>query len=332
MLELVPEDRRAAAELALKDVFGPMGGLRLSPMGGGSSGALLYRAERDGRQVVLRIEGPEKPIFKPNPHRWTALRTAADAGVTPALWHLNEDDGVSVSSFVAARTLDTYPGGAGGLAAGLGRLTSDLQGMAALPRLVDYRELVEGMLHKVSGLGVFAEGALAPHIEEAARLSAELEWEPDLFVSAHNDPNPGNILFDGARLWLIDWESAYRNHRLVDLAIIADSLAATPELEDVLLSSWLGRTPDGALLASFAGVRRLTRLYYACFLVDAGAPRDGRQVPTPPPAGEIGRAIAGGSLAKGSAAASFTLGVAYLEGFLNGRIAPELRAALEPLV
>ena len=44
---------------------------------------------------------------------------------------------------------------------------------------------------------------------------------------------PSNILFDGERLWLIDWESAYRNDPLVDVAIVSDSFALSLELEDV---------------------------------------------------------------------------------------------------
>ena len=94
-------------------------------------------------------------------------------------------------------------------------------------------------------------------------------------VSCHNDPVPANILSDGKRLWLIDWESAYRNDPLVDVAIVLDNLARTPELRSTLLQSWLGRTPDDALLARLELVRALTRLYYAgvFFSASALAPR-----------------------------------------------------------
>ena len=85
-------------------------------------------------------------------------------------------------------------------------------------------------------------------------------------VSSHNDPVPSNILFDGERLWLIDWESACRNDPLVDVAIVLDHLARSPELEDVLLqglarpragrgafapgSSWSARSPAFTMRAS----------------------------------------------------------------------------------
>jgi thiamine kinase-like enzyme len=53
----------------------------------------------------------------------------------------------------------------------------------------------------------------------SARLTTRVQQG---WVSSHNDSIPSNILFDGDRLWLIDWESAYRNDPLVDVAIVLD--------------------------------------------------------------------------------------------------------------
>ena len=90
-------------------------------------------------------------------------------------------------------------------------------------------------------------------------------------VSSHNDPTPNNILFDGERLWLIDWESACRNDPLVDAAIVLDQFARSRELEDVLLKAWFGRAPDEALRARLAPVRALTCLFYAGVMFSASA-------------------------------------------------------------
>ena len=60
------------------------------------------------------------------------------------------------------------------------------------------------------------------------RVRAAYPWQPDTFVSGHNDPNQFNVLYDGDRLWLIDWETAYRNDPYVDLATLCSALAPTP--------------------------------------------------------------------------------------------------------
>ena len=94
-------------------------------------------------------------------------------------------------------------------------------------------------------------------------------------VSSHNDLVPSNILFDDKRLWLIDWESAYSNDPLVDVAITLDNLASSSELESLLLKAWLGRAPDDALYGRLALIRALTRLYYAGVLLSASAAASG---------------------------------------------------------
>jgi aminoglycoside phosphotransferase (APT) family kinase protein len=68
--------------------------------------------------------------------------------------------------------------------------------------------------------GLFAPGVLDAYTEHLARIREIYVWDSEKSVSSHNDPLPNNILFDGERLWMIDWESAYRNDPLVDVAIV----------------------------------------------------------------------------------------------------------------
>ena len=114
-----------------------------------------------------------------------------------------------------------------------------------------------------------------PSTSALPKFARAYVWDRAHSVSCHNDPVPANILFDGKRLWLIDWESAYRNDPLVDVAIVPDHFARTPELRAALMRAWLGRAPDEALLARLELVAALTRLYYAgvFFSASALAPR-----------------------------------------------------------
>ena len=60
--------------------------------------------------------------------------------------------------------------------------------------------------------------------------------DPDM-VSSHNDLfKPDNILFDGQRVWLVDWEAAFLNDRYADLAVVAN-LVVTNDAEETGLSS-----------------------------------------------------------------------------------------------
>jgi aminoglycoside phosphotransferase (APT) family kinase protein len=136
-----------------------------------------------------------------------------------------------------------------------------------------------------------------------------------------------NILFDGERLWMIDWESAYRNDPLVDVAIMLDNLAAPAGLEEELLHCWLGRAPDAGLRERLARMRALTRLYYAGVLLSASA-----TLPRAAPDGDLAaptlapyrRARADGTLPSRAPDTIHIAGKMYLSSFLSGLPVPAL--------
>jgi len=93
------------------------------------------------------------------------------------------------------------------------------------------------------------------------------------FYAVGPDPQyplaPGNILFDGERVWLVDWELAFGNDPLVDIAILTTELAETPELEDALLEAAFSLKPNRPLRARLGVIRLLTRLFYGCVVLDS---------------------------------------------------------------
>jgi thiamine kinase-like enzyme len=52
-------------------------------------------------------------------------------------------------------------------------------------------------------------------------------------VSCHSDPKPENILFDGQRVWLVDWHAAIVNDRYFDL-LSGDIMIACSRLKSTL--------------------------------------------------------------------------------------------------
>lgn len=325
--DVVAIPNREAARAALASALGAASIAALTPVSGGASGASVYRVESRNRLYLLRIEGPADPLLPRNPHRHACTRLAADAGVAPAVHHL--DDGLMVADFVEHRPLGSFPGGALGLAAAFGELLNRLQALPGFPQLVYYPDLLTRMLGQMNRSGAFAPGLFDRHVERLATIRAVLDRQPANLVSSHNDPHPGNILFDGSRLWLIDWEAAYRNHPLVDVAIALDNLAGSPELEDALLEAWLGRPADDEVRSQLALVRPLPRLYYACFLLNGAAAK-----PRPAEDAELSslsigafqQAIRDGRLTPGTPQAAHSLGKIYLDGFLTGAPVPPLAA------
>ena len=329
LLESVPAERRETARAALAAALGSAAIDALQPVAGGASGALTYRVEAGGKPHLLRIEARRSPLR--NPHQYDCMRIASDAGIAPALRYVDSEAGVAVMDFLLQRPLAEYPGGPSALAKDLGRLAARLQQTPSFPRLWDFPRVVERIFGFVRGSRLFADGLLDPHAEAFERVRSAYRWDGSSLVSSHNDPNPQNIIFDGERLWLVDWETAYRNDPLTDVAILLDNFAPTPELERALVEAWLGTEPDRALRARLALMRQLTRLYYAGLLLSFAAqqPREAPETnlgaPTPD---ELRAAVGRGELAPGSRATMFTLGKMCLAGFLSGVTAPGFDEAL----
>jgi aminoglycoside phosphotransferase (APT) family kinase protein len=305
----------------------PIGAIR--PITGGASTASAFRVEAGGRRYLLRVEGAPSPLR--NPHQYISMRIAAEAGIAPEIRYIDEVARVAVIDFIDRRPLNAYPGGPRALVQAVGELLSRVQATPVFPYFVNYPDIVARLFAHVRRTGLFAAGLLDAHVERLELLREAYDAGSTGLVSSHNDPIPSNILFDGERLWLIDWESAYCNDPLVDLAIMLDSLAPSPELEEVLLQAWLGRAPDEALRVRLGLIRALTRLYHAGVLLSASAAAS-RAAPdtdlSAPGLQEFQLAIHEGRLKPGAPETKHILGKMFLAAFFSGGAPPGFDAAV----
>ena len=323
-IELIVDARRDDVRNALRATFGAReaGGFR--PISGGVSGAQILHFEVGDRAYVLRVE-PERVALRDRQRGFACMSIAADAVVAPAVHYADADAGVAIMDFVSGRPLSEHPGGVAGLVQELGELTAQVQAAPRFPTIGDYPVVIESMLAALASSALFPPGALDPHAEGLAHIRACLPWDSTLLVSSHNDPNPRNILFDGRRLWLIDWELACANDPLVDLAILTHEMAQTPELHDVLLKAALRRSPDRYMRARLHVIGLLARLSYGCIVLEGFANAPGA-IPDPnldafSPSG-FRAAVADERLRSGSPETAYAFGKMSLAAFVEGIGAP----------
>jgi aminoglycoside phosphotransferase (APT) family kinase protein len=321
---LIPKARRDAVRAALRATFGTRAVPDFQPISGGVSGALIGRFDVREQTYVLRIE-PERVALHDRQRGFASMVAAAAAGAAPPVHYCDPATGVAIMDFVSGRPLSEHPGGAVGLARALGALISRVQATPPFPMLGSYPEVIGSVLGALRKSHFFAPGQLDPHTEGLARIFAALPWDTSSLVSCHNDPNPRNILFDGERLWLIDWELAFRNDPLVDVAILTTELVEAPELEDILLEAAFGRMPDRRLRARLSVIRLLTRLFYGGIVLDSlvgtlrFAPDIGLAASAP---AAFRAAVAEGRLASGTPETAYAFGKMSLAAFIDGLAAP----------
>jgi len=330
-LDLIAPERRDAARLALGAAFGGRPVEHLTLLKGGVSGALIYRVGIGERAYALRLE-PERIAPHHRERGLACMTAAATVGVAPAVHYADAEAGVAVMDFVEARPLAEHPGGAEGLVRDLGVLIARVQTTPTFPALDDRPgDVIATLLANLAASGLFTPGLLARHADGLARLRQACPWDPSSFVSSHNDPNPRNMLFDGRRLWLVDWELAFRHDPLFDVAVVTTETAATPALEDILVGAAFGRPPDQLLRARLRLMRLITRLFYGCIALEVfaaeppAAPEPSLEALTP---SAFRDAVAEGRFASGQTDIAYAFGKMSLAAFIDGLSAPGVAEAL----
>jgi thiamine kinase-like enzyme len=325
----VPDEHRPKLAAAVEEGFdmGEVASIRRT--GGGASGALTYRVDSKGDGAfLLRAETIGGPLR--NPDQYDCMQIAADAGIAPPIRYVDPDAGVIVIKWIDERPLDDFTGGPPALATAAGELLGRLHSTSAFPARRDHLDNLAGLIGFLDSSGRVAPGLLDAHRAAFEELRAVYPWQPDEHVSAHNDPNQFNLLYDGDRLWLVDWETANRNDPMIDVATACSYLGQTPELRDRFLSAWQGREPDDLVKAKLVLAENLVRLFAGCILlmivVDPATPTHTDLAAMS--LAEFGSRIAQGDLVAGTPATTLAYAKIVLAAFVDAMQTPEVRAAM----
>jgi Ser/Thr protein kinase RdoA (MazF antagonist) len=267
VLPLLPQDRVGVVQ-------------HIEPITVGFSGAGVYAVTTSRGEFVLRVQGrqTDESSFA---QQLQVLRRAAEAGVAPAVWHVDEGARAVVSERVpgvpmAAALADPAQRGPL-LASVVDRLrllhTLDPSGVDERDPLAYTRAAWEAARDR-TGFPPWAV-SLAPILDAVA---AVLDADPRRGVS-HNDVNPVNVLWDGARAWLVDWEVAGLGHPHYDIAVLSLFLSLGDDVALDLVELYDGASVNDRSRASFRALRQLAGLL--CGLTFLGLVDDLQVRPAP---------------------------------------------------
>ena len=230
------------------------------PLGGGITN-VNFVVEDQGRRAVVRIgdDIPVHQILRFN--ELAASRAAHAAGVSPAV--LYHEPGALVIEFIAGKTLAAADVRAPGM---LDRILPLLaRAHREVPRHLRGPALMFWVFHVIRdyagrlGADGSAHAALLPDLlADADRLEAAVG--PVEIVFGHNDLLPANLIDDGARLWLIDWDYAGFNSPLFDLGGLASNNGLNEVQEGAMLAAYFDRAPDAALWRSYRAMKAAAAL------------------------------------------------------------------------
>lgn len=216
----------------------------ISRLDGGITNVNLTVRDGDQRYVVrLGDDIPEHGVL-----RWNelALSKAAElAGISPAVVH--HESGVLVLAFIEASTLSE----------------ADVRDPANLPKIIDlvgkaHRQLGAHLTQPVLAFWPFqvnrnyaarlaldgsSHRSKLPALMSAQEALEAATGQIDMVIG-HNDLLAANILDDGKRLWLIDWEYGGFNTPLFDLAGLAGNNDLSDAQERAMLEQYFDAPAD----------------------------------------------------------------------------------------
>jgi hypothetical protein len=291
----------------------------ITPIAAGLSGAGVYRVERDGRAFVLKVAGGGE-----DGGDWRRAleiqRLAAEAGLAPAIVHVDEARRAVLTIFVADRSFPALFLDPGTREAALTLLGRAVRRIHALPVPAGARvREPRAFLNQLSaGLrNGFALPAFAADAIDRA-LTTDLPPNPGAPILGHNDLNPTNFIYDGERLLVLDWAAAGPMDAFYDLAVLAVFLRMDEATSLTLLSAYDG-SPSTALPDRFLYFRRLAaalagamQLFIARQMKHPGA-TGGETLDSTPSLGEFYQRMRAGELKVGTPDGQWAFGLALLK-------------------
>ncbi len=293
---------------------------KIAKIAAGLSGAGVYRVDANGRSYVLKLAGPRDAV-----ENWRArtviLRAAADAGVAPAVVHVDDERRAVVSELVVNRSFVAQLTQPSTRDAAIGELGATLRRVHALPlpnptvTARDPRAFLDEIWTGLRGFPLPAwTGEVVRRVLDEPAPPAERAP-----VLSHNDPNPSNLVYDGARLLLLDWDNAGANDPFNDLAAVAVFLRFDDATCAQLIAAHDDAPVAATLPACFVYLRRaIAALCGAMFLHIARASghsgaRGNETFELAPTLGDVHGSMGAGTLSARTADGQWAYGEALLK-------------------
>jgi thiamine kinase-like enzyme len=215
-----------------------------------------YLVKDRGERFVVRVGGdiPAHHVMRFN--EIAASRAAAAAGISPDVVH--HEPGAIVFRFIEGKTLapeDVRP------RCMLTRILPLIQRCHRdVPRYLRGPVLIFWVFHILRDYAAALREGGSPWVAELPRLMQVVELleriiGPIDVVFSHNDLLSANLIDDGKRLWLIDWDYAGFNSPLFDLGNVCSNNEVAPDDEEWLIGAYLDRAPDNALRRRYRAMK-----------------------------------------------------------------------------
>jgi thiamine kinase-like enzyme len=223
------------ADLIVEELW-PGRGASLEPLGGGLTNH-NFKVTVGGEAFVLRVGGSDTELLGiDRGHEHRAAVVAAGVGVGPEVVAFLEHESCLVTRFVDADPIDPERIRQPETIARVARTLRLIHDGPTVPGRFDSFRVVEAYAETV-----VARGRTLPAEQEAAKATAdriETALGPRSVRPCHNDLLNANLLDDGERIRIVDWEYAGMGDPFFDLANFAVNNGLDEDGDRLLLDAY----------------------------------------------------------------------------------------------
>jgi thiamine kinase-like enzyme len=248
----------------LREAFGTTQIDRIEPLMKGLTSALKFRIVVGGStrllKIIMRVTEMNDPA-----RQFAHMAAGAEAGVAPRVRYTSPEDGICITDFIEASPFS--------VAEARRRVPRVLRRLHMLPpfaKAFNYATAQNGFIARFRAANLLPKDDVEQIFARYAKLAAVYPCIDADMVSCHNDLKPENLLFDGDRVWLVDWEASLLNDRYFDLGVVANFALTNESEERAYLQEYFGRPPDEYELARFFLMRQILHLLSAAVFLLLG--------------------------------------------------------------
>ncbi len=257
--EYIPVSKRIPVQAAIQQtITAPVTEVKL--LTGGLSDATVFLISTENQDYMLKLI----PDHVDKNGLTAKYQLAANAGVAPGFHYLDDTMGLYITDFVRNQPTHTVfsPTQTVTELSGLIRALHHVIHPAAA-RKTDVTAIFDQTFLWFADKGFLSGAVKEDTLLRYDHIKSVYPWNEGAGVLCHNDLNPRNVLCDGQRLWIVDWDTSGVSDRFIDLSIAAIFFAPFGELEEVFLHTYFEGNPSAEQLARFKVLKQVCRLVYA---------------------------------------------------------------------
>ncbi|MEM7126504.1 MAG: phosphotransferase [Chloroflexota bacterium] len=252
-------------DCAIQTTFSHKEWVLLEELGGGLSTSILYKIGIDDYAYVVRLSDPSHPHNNLE-LEYMAMKLAATQALAPQLYYADPQTGIALMEFIRGSSLYASRADSSKLMPEIACMIRTLHQGPAFQNGIPITDKVE-ILFKQIRPDLAATTLMQHGMAQMHKLAPQLK-APDDKRPSHCDINPGNLLFDGSQLWLVDWALAAQENLYFDLACCSNFFFyQNKEREEAFLHAYFERPLTLLETEKYTRMRTFVNIFYGVMFV-----------------------------------------------------------------